>query len=234
MAVAALRMQDRQPSHPFGIESTGSNLGKPAGLRSLAVFTIYIEQFLDWNLTVRALVQTAHPSKTSRQGIHDGCDSLCPKPGQASQSAVVRGGFQLLKRIDSQIVVKFFREGGAYTRHRLQQGDRVDFTTKMLQHRQAARQDHTPDCQGQMISHAGQLTQSVQAFPREQISNGLRQSLNGDRRPAVRLRAKWIRSLRLQQGCDFFETSRNLAIERHTGPVQVLRGAGDSPKEKCR
>ncbi len=218
---SSLGVEDRQPGFPFGIEAMRGDPPQRAGLHGFPIFPIYVEEFFDGRFggsrKTAWLGLCPDPTEPGGERIDDPLKFLGSDPFEVGEPAVVCGYFELLQRMDVQVVVEPRGKSGANPGNRGQQRDRIHLPSQAIQHRQPAGENQRMDGPGQAHPDAGKGLQAVRALLSHDVRDGSRQPFERVGRSSVRPNTEAICPLLFEECRHFsqFTGDRSILFNAH-------------------
>jgi len=140
-----------------------------------------------------------------RQRIANACETFGSEGEHLRETAVVGRGFQILERLDAEVVIDAIGQSAADTGNRGEKLCRIALAAQPLEHRQPAVLDDITNRAGDADADAGQRLQTFKTLLAENIGDRLRQAPDGSCRALIGAHAERIRALGGEQPRDFFE-----------------------------
>lgn len=146
MAIAACRVENRQPRLPVGVEPPGRDAGQLAAAGPLAVLAIDVQELVDRRVeAVTGGEPWTGALEPCRERVANAGQPLRPQSPEGGQAPVVGRSLEVFERSDAEVVVE------TRGRHRPDAGDRaqerlrVGLAAQAVQHRQASVGDEVAD-----------------------------------------------------------------------------------------
>lgn len=207
-------MEDRQPAQTIGVEAPRREGRQPSGRGALAVFPVDVEQVRDRRLIAGGPDGRPRAAQPEGKRRTHAFEPLRPESGRARQASVVRRRFQVLQRLQPELVVQPRGQARADAGDRFESGDRVGLSPQAFEHREVPEASHVPHGSREPDADSGKPLQPCDAFVVEDVGHRPVEPAHRLSRTPVRPDAERVRALIAQQGGCLVEPAGHATIHR--------------------